>query len=359
MSAISLVLILSLEPWLRDALYEASHKIISDIQSPTVNVKSWYFFSNAGVLACLVVPLIHSGIITRNRAQFLYYVQMVSTEYFIMMVGKLWYSSPRPFWTGPEVKAWGCSPDFGNPSGHSLFSMSLCLTFYLSLYSQLSRIQKVIGGFLSVSISLAIAFSRILLGVHSLNQVIFGLVIGIWATFTFHFCVRKPFFSHIKNLSDSTSKLMLLASVYIFAVAIVCVIYESTTPYIDPIWVKHISEKCSVEKLAHSFQHQGVNVIGVMTMGVGSYHGQVVERRTYRDRHFVNTQAWKILLKIILILVFFIPVFIGNEIEKQASNRYLIMVFAHGIPYYTSFYLSQAYFEQVCFQLGLIKLGPK
>ena len=174
----------------------------------------------------------------------------------------------------------------------------------------------MIGGLLSVSIGVGIGFSRMLLGVHSLNQVIFGLVIGVWAAFTFHFCIRKPFTSHIKSLSDRTSQMMLLTLVYILAVVIVCVSYEVVTPLIDPVWSKNISAKCGVEKLNHAFQNQGVNVIGPITMGVGSYHGCVFERRHYGVRNFVNTQAWKILLKIILILVFFIPVFIGNEIEK-------------------------------------------
>jgi hypothetical protein len=203
----------------------------------------------------------------------------------------------------------------------------------------------VIGGLLAVLIGVAIGFSRMLLGVHSLNQVIFGFVIGVWAAFTFHFCIRKPITSHIKNLSDKTSQMMLITLVYILAVVIVCVSYEAVTPSIDPIWSKHISEKCGAQKLTHAFQNQGVNVIGPIAMGVGSYHGCVYDRRHYGVRHFVNTQAWKILLKIVLILVFFIPVFIGNEIEKREGNNYYIMVFAHGIPYYTTFYLCQAYFE--------------
>jgi len=103
----------------------------------------------------------------------------------------------------------------------------------------------------------------------------------------------------------------MLTSLYIFLIGMVCLYYESATPYIDPVWVKHISEKCSVEKVAHCFHHQGVIVMGVMTMPVASYHGILVANRKYGVRQFVNTQAWKILFKIILGLAFGIPVLIG------------------------------------------------
>ena len=32
-----------------------------------------------------------------------------------------------------------------------------------------------------------IAYSRLVLGMHSLNQIIFGLLLGTWLAFSFHF----------------------------------------------------------------------------------------------------------------------------------------------------------------------------
>ena len=36
----------------------------------------------------------------------------------------------------------------------------------------------------------SIGYSRVILGVHSWNQVVFGWSLGIWIAFTLHFCVK-------------------------------------------------------------------------------------------------------------------------------------------------------------------------
>jgi len=87
--------------------------------------------------------------------------------------------------------------------------------------------------------------------------------------------------------------------------------------------------------------------MGVMVIPVAAYHGSLIARRTYGVRKTVNTQAWKVLLMVILGLCFSIPVLIGVYVETKLKNRFMIMIFAHGIPHYIAYYYAAAYFEQI------------
>jgi hypothetical protein len=50
--------------------------------------------------------------------------------------------------------------------------------------------------------SFAAAYARVQLGVHSLDQVLFGLIIGVWLSFFFHAMVRNQ----LKNKADQVFK---------------------------------------------------------------------------------------------------------------------------------------------------------
>lgn len=47
---------------------------------------------------------------------------------------------------------------------------------------------KVIGGVVTATIILIVAFSRLYQGMHTLDQVLYGVVIGTWLASSFHFC---------------------------------------------------------------------------------------------------------------------------------------------------------------------------
>ena len=71
----------------------------------------------------------------RNRA--FYYMTFYAEILFIMGIGKMAYHSPRPYMVNDEVKVFGCSTEFGHPSGHSINSMTFCIGLlldYLTTY---------------------------------------------------------------------------------------------------------------------------------------------------------------------------------------------------------------------------------
>ena len=98
---------------------------------------------------------------------------------------KLIYSDPRPFWVDSLLLKGKCETSYGNPSGHSLISFY----FYLSFCYYLCQIHKIKNNIylrvciyiIALLISSLTAFSRLTLGVHSLDQVLFGSFLGIFA----------------------------------------------------------------------------------------------------------------------------------------------------------------------------------
>jgi len=105
---------------------------------------------------------------------------------YIMSILKLLYSDPRPYMSSPDIKLYECSVENGNPSGHSFLSAYFFLLFLWLLDKNVFNFLKeknykklIFLLFLFFWIFL-VAFSRVFLGVHSLNQVLLGIVYGVF-----------------------------------------------------------------------------------------------------------------------------------------------------------------------------------
>lgn len=96
---------------------------------------------------------------------------------FFMSLLKLIYSDPRPYMSNIEIKLYECSVEYGNPSGHSYLS---AFYYFLILWVYDKNLFFIIENdrlnckrlaliVLNLLWILLIAFSRIYLGVHSLN----------------------------------------------------------------------------------------------------------------------------------------------------------------------------------------------
>jgi membrane-associated phospholipid phosphatase len=126
------------------------------------------------------------------------------------------YFQARPFWAKPEITPYGgCSTQFGNPSGHSIFSMASCLAVWLD-YNYCCNTRKIpetsvwsqpwmrhLALLFAFLYGWTVAYSRIVLGMHSYNQIFYGLMIGIWLALSFHFIFYEIIFRHVTNLCQN------------------------------------------------------------------------------------------------------------------------------------------------------------
>lgn len=90
------------------------------------------------------------------------------------------YAQARPLWLSDDILPWGCKyRDYGNPSGHALSAVMFGLM-------NESTLSLVIG----MTLASLTAISRVVLGVHSINQIVFGSLLGIWLSLTFRYVIN-------------------------------------------------------------------------------------------------------------------------------------------------------------------------
>jgi membrane-associated phospholipid phosphatase len=62
---------------------------------------------------------------------------------------------------------------------------------------------KVISLAILLCLAFSVAFSRVVLGMHSIDQVAFGACLGLWIALFFQFCLWPPIYTEISLiLSD-------------------------------------------------------------------------------------------------------------------------------------------------------------
>jgi membrane-associated phospholipid phosphatase len=117
-----------------------------------------------------------------SRPKFFYYLTMFCIDRALTCMIKLSYAQPRPYLENLNIKAYQCPTEFGNPSGHSSASMGVAIVLFLDVFHGQTRgVLKfysaavyypsfIFGIYWLVSIPI----TRIVLGVHSFDQVIFG-----------------------------------------------------------------------------------------------------------------------------------------------------------------------------------------
>lgn len=119
---------------------------------------------------------------------------------------KVDYHMRRPYWVSLDIKAGDCDFAFGNPSGHSTGSMGKSLILFLDYAISCKTgpfshpIVKAIVCTTCVLFAGTVGYSRILLGAHGVDQVIFGFSLGIWIAFTMQFCFSELIKDHAKKL---------------------------------------------------------------------------------------------------------------------------------------------------------------
>ena len=191
----NLIIIISflIEFLVRENLFSISIPIIIFLQR---NFYYFYpielFFSLFGMEKGIFLILI----ISYNISNILIPLILLSISLISIYIGgilKIIYQNERPFFINSEIKVLNCEGGFGNPSNHSLLSTF----FYLSLYEiyvnkneKINEKKKNLIYFLTIIFIFSIVFSRMFLGVHTLNQILFGSLIGFFLYF-FMFKIYK------------------------------------------------------------------------------------------------------------------------------------------------------------------------
>jgi len=127
---------------------------------------------------------------------------------------KLAYADPRPYMIDKDIVPIRCSKGFGNPSGHSLAATLSAITIFLDVmhgYTHKGNPRHTVSRYSIVYFILlafalfwagSIPYTRFLMGVHSLDQIVYGATLGVWAGFTLHFVVRDNIIKYVDDLIE-------------------------------------------------------------------------------------------------------------------------------------------------------------
>jgi membrane-associated phospholipid phosphatase len=181
------LLVFGIEPLYREPLFDYSLDLIKEIQDTWLHEAREAFGvisdightlqSNYIYIACVFLPFSTS----------FYSLFVIQTTYCLMNFLKNFYSDPRPFFTteGSDIEVIGsCYTQFGNPSGHSSQISVLFLLVHLHIWGSFVGNWKssLYMGLVTAPLIGLFTFARIVMGVHSLNQILFGTLIGLAVT---------------------------------------------------------------------------------------------------------------------------------------------------------------------------------
>lgn len=143
-------------------------------------------FGNPIIVSLLII---FEVCVVKHKFKALIHVSFYLISLYIIAFLKLAYQQSRPIWSWDQIHKWEwfCPKDFGNPSGHSFTILPLYEPI-LSKYIGFSK--SKLTWFFLVFFGFFVPFSRTYLGMHSVNQVMFGLTLGVGATVMYRYAIR-------------------------------------------------------------------------------------------------------------------------------------------------------------------------
>ena len=176
----------SLEFIYRKPLYDNSVEIAKSVQgSLSWSTTFFKYYAYIGVIE-FYLAIIFFIFFPINYC-FTFFLNLVISVH-LCSFAKLIYSQGRPFLLDKSVYV-TCESGYGNPSGHS-FQFTSNLLAFAQMFIDFFKLNKkycIIIYIICAILILSINLSRIVLGVHSINQVIFGDTLG----FTVYFVICK------------------------------------------------------------------------------------------------------------------------------------------------------------------------
>jgi membrane-associated phospholipid phosphatase len=88
---------------------------------------------------------------------------------------------------------WTCYTEYGMPSGHSMMAIIL-MEFIVRFFAKVNKcVSKCIILFyiLIIILQVCVMFSRVILGMHSLNQVLLGCLLGCFSFIPYYLFIER------------------------------------------------------------------------------------------------------------------------------------------------------------------------
>lgn len=350
-------LLVGIEFAYRDPLFDLNNQIVPKMQEKDSFMHHLmeaiaYLGESPGVIctACIAVSVL-------PYSKGIFYLLVLSLMSFLNAFMKILYHDPRPFYVDEDVQALHCSKSYGNPSGHTMyFTCVFPMLFYLIFHSKVKGyyslslnnykhklIYKIIYVFtlaFFIFICVGGVFGRIYLGVHSLNQVLHGGLLGLTLFFYLFFIAYLPLQNTIyryteRNCTKGEFIVGLLTSISIIVgmlgLALIGYGINIGTFEDKQEWIEAISRQCDIPErdledndmfvrasLKSMFSPAGIYgcLVGMVIYG---YFGQVPVNK------YKLLPVWKSALRVLTNLILTSPFIALNFIPDDAPYSVILI----------------------------------
>ncbi len=364
---IYIILSIIFEQFYRKPLFTKSIELETKLYSSTsINqIKIFKLLSKFGTQTGLIPLLITILILFPINISYTFASVIVLSSYYDNIL-KLSYGSPRPFWINPSIKR-SCDGGFGNPSGHSFSSFAI----YLSLWDIITNLNyfnrkkylKIALLIFFILFSLSIAFSRIFLSVHSINQIIYGSILGIGMYFYFFHIIELHKFSGKKFnkyiIGSFENKIHTIKfCIYFIILFALYLLRKNNWEEFDEI----IKKECPHLPLYRKFNNDGFFIGLDIFLLIGAHYGLYylfIQSQIHRPFKEEQINKWSmyenlknLILKILIFIPHTIPMIIYLLIPKNAP-LYILFPLKVILPYILSGFCFFGVYINTCIKLKL------
>lgn len=273
---------------------------------------------------------------------------------------KIIYGSPRPFWFDHNVHK-GCDGGFGNPSGHAFTSTASYLAcwhivtsfkwFKKNVYTYILR-YFLLSVFLLLTCFIIV--SRLYLGVHGVNQVLYGATLGIGLYFGYFFVLE------LHKIDGQTFKLHLMKKINIIVYSIIYFVYFITLLLLyllrknnEEDYIQDLLLLCPDLKKYRKFNEDGFYAGLTLFFLIGFHYGLMimfyVSNKLYPNKT-EEVNSWQYIKKPLnalyrILLIFpFLIVMILYFVIPSKSAFVILYIFRMSFPYLsTGFLITSGY----------------
>jgi membrane-associated phospholipid phosphatase len=348
-----IVLSIGLEPVYRDPLFTYSMTWTKQWQEEK-SLKSFFNFITAVGTEIILVPLIIFATLWLPLNKSFSFICAVIYSVFFDNILKVIYGNPRPYWKDPSLFL-ACDGGYGNPSGHSFSSSAIYLSFWHIITDYDFFASGILGiclriGLLILFIILivSIMLSRVYLGVHGLNQILYGASLGfslyyiIFHIFSIQKMTSKNFLDKFRNFYYN-----LYFYIWYSLLLLVSLLTYGLISHDNSDWEKVLDKYCPDLKLYRKFNNDAL--YGMITItGLIGVHSGINLLIHLTDVKFPNQDEainhwykgdWKSqIFRVLLAIVFLSPLILTVVISKTASLG-IIFFFKLALPYFLSLFL--------------------
>jgi membrane-associated phospholipid phosphatase len=268
---------------------------------------------------------------------------------FIDNLLKILYGNPRPFWKDPSLFK-SCDGGFGNPSGHSFTSSTVYLSFWqlmtdypFFINSTIGFTLKIVLLILAILLIITIMLTRIFLGVHSVNQVLYGASLGIALYYVLFHIIELQKWNGDKFFKLFREKLYVIGfSVWYAVILLLGLLVYGLKDNDTSKWDEVLNLKCPNLHEYRKYNNDGLFGMLVLFVLIGSHYGIMLliklTEKQYSYRYdeincwYKSSSFIKHFYRILTIILFALPIVLNAAVPSDSSLA-IVYIFKISIPY--------------------------